>query len=440
MRRCASTAEPFAILCAITIVLALLVWLRFRALARRGFAVPDEEEPAPTVQAPGIAGAFVAEWRRVLGDRGVFGLFVLAPVLYAVFYPQPYLGQIVRNIPIAVVDQDNSELSRGLIQALGAHGNLSIALRATSYREAEDAIFARRAFAIVGIPPDTETQRTEGRRGTAADLCRFDLLHPVQPHAAGHPGIGAGLCDRRHSTRGARAEGAGVQAAAAARAAGRAGHGAAVQPDRLLFQLRRAGRLRADPAPDPADGRRDAGRRRLSRQGGTAARADARLGRGDPRPGAGALDDLRAGDAALFRGHAAGLRLLDARQRLADRGACPFPFILATSFLGQALGLVFRHRETAVLLVLATSLPQFFLVGVSWPAEAHPVVSAAARASCCRASTRSTASCGSTRWGRASRRCGRTGSAVGTDAAVFRHGRYAARICADADTGPCAAV
>ena len=69
-----------------------------------------------------MAGAFAAEWRRALGDRGVFGLFVLAPVLYAVFYPQPYLGQIVRNIPIVVVDQDNSELGRGLIQVLGAHG------------------------------------------------------------------------------------------------------------------------------------------------------------------------------------------------------------------------------------------------------------------------------------------------------------------------------
>ena len=52
--------------------------------------------------------------------------------------------------------------------------------------------------------------------------------------------------------------------------------------------------------------------------------------------------------------------------------ALSVPFILATSFLGQALGLVFRHRETAVLLVLASSLPQFFLVGVSWPAEALP--------------------------------------------------------------------
>jgi ABC-2 type transport system permease protein len=52
--------------------------------------------------------------------------------------------------------------------------------------------------------------------------------------------------------------------------------------------------------------------------------------------------------------------------------AFSIPFVLATSFLGQMLGLVFRHRETAVLLALASSLPQFFLVGVSWPAEALP--------------------------------------------------------------------
>ena len=57
-----------------------------------------------------------------------------------------------------------------------------------------------------------------------------------------------------------------------------------------------------------------------------------------------------------------------------ELAALSIPFILATSFLGQALGQVFRHRETAVLLVLASSLPQFFLVGVSWPAEALPGV------------------------------------------------------------------
>jgi ABC-2 type transport system permease protein len=48
------------------------------------------------------------------------------------------------------------------------------------------------------------------------------------------------------------------------------------------------------------------------------------------------------------------------------------PFILATSFMAQAAGALFKYRETAVLLFLATSIPQLFLVGFAWPREAIP--------------------------------------------------------------------
>jgi hypothetical protein len=38
----------------------------------------------------------------VLADRSALGLFVLAPLVYGVYYPQPYLGQLMRDVPIAV--------------------------------------------------------------------------------------------------------------------------------------------------------------------------------------------------------------------------------------------------------------------------------------------------------------------------------------------------
>jgi len=52
--------------------------------------------------------------------------------------------------------------------------------------------------------------------------------------------------------------------------------------------------------------------------------------------------------------------------------ALAVPFILAVSFLGQFVGAWFQRRETAVLLLIAFSLPLFFMVGVSWPLEAVP--------------------------------------------------------------------
>jgi ABC-2 type transport system permease protein len=58
--------------------------------------------------------------------------------------------------------------------------------------------------------------------------------------------------------------------------------------------------------------------------------------------------------------------------RILDLFLLAVAFILATSLMGQAVGAWFRRRETAVVLFIATTLPQFFLVGVSWPAEAIP--------------------------------------------------------------------
>jgi len=57
------------------------------------------------------------------------------------------------------------------------------------------------------------------------------------------------------------------------------------------------------------------------------------------------------------------------------------PFVLSVSFLAQFVGEWFKRRETAVLVFIATSLPLFFLVGVSWPPEAIPdALRAASRA------------------------------------------------------------
>jgi ABC-2 type transport system permease protein len=46
--------------------------------------------------------------------------------------------------------------------------------------------------------------------------------------------------------------------------------------------------------------------------------------------------------------------------------------LLATSFMGQAVGAWFTRPENATILLLATSLPQFFMAGFAWPREAIP--------------------------------------------------------------------
>src|SRR4029079_18146952 len=106
--------------------------------------------------------AFVAEWRRVLAMRGTFALLVMAPLIYGVYYPQPYLGQILRKIPIAVVDNDLSDLSQSIMQTLEGSGAVSVAVRTNPLAEAHAAVNRSEAFAVVGIPPGTERDVLKG--------------------------------------------------------------------------------------------------------------------------------------------------------------------------------------------------------------------------------------------------------------------------------------
>ena len=109
-------------------------------------------QPAPPPAAPfSLGGAFAAEWRRVLAIRGAFILLVVAPLVYGFYYPQPYLNQILRKIPIAVVDNDLTELSRNIVQT-----------RSETLAEARAAVDRGEVMAVVGIPPQTERDVLKG--------------------------------------------------------------------------------------------------------------------------------------------------------------------------------------------------------------------------------------------------------------------------------------
>src|SRR5258707_3240264 len=124
------SAVPFAALAGLAVLFASLALLRMASLKQKGwFEAARPAEPPEIGGTPrGIGGAFMAEWRRVLGMRSAFSLLFLAPLVYGLYYPQPYLNQILRKLPIAVVDNDLSDLSRHIVETLDSSGafNLSV--------------------------------------------------------------------------------------------------------------------------------------------------------------------------------------------------------------------------------------------------------------------------------------------------------------------------
>jgi ABC-2 type transport system permease protein len=358
------SARPFVALAALAVLYTLLALLRLRALTRTTLRPTSAPEPAAVVVAsPGIGGAFAGEWRRVLGTRGAFILLVLAPLVYGLYYPQPYLNQILRKIPIAVVDNDLSELSRGIVHTLDASGAVNVAVRAETLAEARSAVDRGEAFAVVGIPPGTQRDILKGTTVHIPVYADATYLFIFRTMGSGIA-VAINTLSSELAAGGARTDGSLVKATLAATSPAEillqpifnpvGGYASYIVPAAFVLILQQTLLIGASMLTVIA---------LAQSTGGAFATV---LGRGIAHLTI-YLPALALYFIVLPRFY--GFSALGNPLQLFALGAV---FILATSFMGQAAGAWFKHPETPTLIFLGTSLPQLFVTGFSWPREAIP--------------------------------------------------------------------
>jgi len=299
----------------------------------------------------------------VLAIRGAFLLLVLAPVVYGFYYPQPYLNQILRKIPIAVVDNDLSELSRNIVQTLDASGAVSVVVQAETLAEARRALDRGEAFAVVGIPPDTERDVLKGNTAHIPIYADATYLFIFRSMANGIS-VAIDTLSSELAAGGARTDGSLVKAALASSSPAEillqpifnpvGGYASYIVPAAFVLILQQmlligASMLTVMALPQAA--------------GGAFATV---LGRGIAHLTI-YLPSLALYFIVLPRVY--GFSTLGHPLQLFALASL---FTLATSFMGQAAGSWFKHPETPTLIFLGTSLPQLFLTGFSWPREAIP--------------------------------------------------------------------
>jgi ABC-2 type transport system permease protein len=358
------SAVPFAALAGLTMLFAGLALLRMSSLKRKGwFEMPRPAEQPESDRAPrGIGGAFTAEWRRVLGMRSAFSVLFLAPLVYGIYYPQPYLNQILRKLPIAVVDNDLSDLSRRIVETLDASGALSVAVRARTLAEARAAIDRGKAFAAVDIPPGTEHDVLKGITAHIPVYADATYLFIFRSTASG-VATAVGALTSELVSRGARSDGSLVKAKLASTNPADVllqpifnpvgGYASYVVPAAFVLILQQTLLIGAAMLTGTA----------LANGGGAFAGV---FGRGI------AHLTIYLPALALYLIVLPRIYGFSTLGHLPQIFALATVFLLATSFMGQAVGAWFTRPENATLLLLATSLPQFFTAGFAWPREAIP--------------------------------------------------------------------
>ncbi len=97
---------------------------------------------------------FKVELKKVFQDKGVLIFFILVPLAYPLLYAFIYNNEVIREVPTAVVDYDNTALSRQYIRNVDATPDVHIVAHCTSMAEAEQLIKNREVYGIIRIPSD----------------------------------------------------------------------------------------------------------------------------------------------------------------------------------------------------------------------------------------------------------------------------------------------
>ena len=320
-----------------------------------------------------LVRAAADEARLLFTDAGVLIITIAAIVIYSFVYPVPYLNQVLRDVPVAVDDQDHTALSRKLVEMVDAHQSVRVAARAASANEAQDMLRRGEVTGVLVVPRGFEQDVLSGRPAhvtaevDASYLLAYSAVTGGILESAGT--LSAGVEIVRLEARGLTRE----AAMRARRPVGldlrplfnvSSGYATYVVPAVLVLILQQTLLIGIGMTGGARRERMRAGRGlAIDAQGHPALQV---IGRAVP------FLLLYAANATYYFGfvpHYYGYAQPGTGSAIA---LLTVPFLLATTMLGLALRPLFRRRETAMQVLLFTSLPLVFVAGFAWPVEAMP--------------------------------------------------------------------
>lgn len=119
---------------------------------------------------------YCREMKLVTHDAGIIIFFLFLPLAYPVIYSIIYNPELVKDVPVVVVDNDRSSLSRDLARNLDACDEAWVVGYAANMPEAKRAMHEKKAYAILEIPEGFERKVNNNEQGNTVMYCDMGLL------------------------------------------------------------------------------------------------------------------------------------------------------------------------------------------------------------------------------------------------------------------------
>lgn len=312
------------------------------------------------------ARAFLLTWQSIFRDKAALLLFFISGIVYSFFYPLPYSAEAVRRVPVAIVDQDHSALSRQLIRYAGAHPSILVVDVGLRPEAAQALIWQGEAAGAMIIPADFSRKVLAGLQpeievsGNGA----YPLLNKVVLNGLAEIAgtVSAGIELKRLGA----TTPSGVQAEAARQPLSvealplfnvREGYASYIVPGVVVLIMQQTFLLG------------------IGLLFGSWSNEQSFPYAPDAASYCGALTAFAlvvALNAMYFFGFVFWWQDYPRGGNLAGTAMLTLLFAYSVAALGMLIGMFFRTRERSMHLLVATSLPIMFLSGLTWPASAIP--------------------------------------------------------------------
>lgn len=119
---------------------------------------------------------WVQEMRQVFRDEGVLIFFIIVPLAYPLLYSWIYNNEVVRDVPVVVVDQSHSSLSRQFIRQCDASPDVKVAYYADDLDEAKSLVSRQLAKGVYLIPSEFATNINRMQQAVVSVYCDMSLM------------------------------------------------------------------------------------------------------------------------------------------------------------------------------------------------------------------------------------------------------------------------
>ena len=289
---------------------------------------------------------WMKEIRSSFTDEGVLIFCILVPLLYPLIYSWAYYNEVTRNVPVAIVDNANSQLSREFIRSIDASPDTKVAYYCNSLPEAQDLVAKQVVHGIVYIPEDFSRKIYRGEQTHVSVYCDMSLMltYTQRDDEIATQPLAVDEVQIYNST---------------------GGYGNAIIPGVLMMIIQQTLLLGIGLAAGTArENNRYQDLVPISRHYNGIFRIV--LGKSMAYfmlyIVLGTYLALAVPKFFGFTSLATGSSLI----------GLLVPYILACIFFGMTLSCLVRYRENVILLVIFTSIPLLFMTGISWPQHNIP--------------------------------------------------------------------